>query len=185
MVELWPLIKISFISGYQYFASERTWQSEDGRFINNYPVAPKLVIINRIYGFKMLKQLKFFWCLACSSPGPLGMADGSIKNDQITASSRFLGYDPWEGRLYNDNNWSASTPSPSNPWIQVDLLSINILTKIRTQGNPNLNHWVTELQILTGESLGLLSYIMNGNTPMVRHIELKLTEKKIPICREW
>ena len=106
---------------------------------------------------------------------PLGLVDGSIKNDQITGSSYAAPfkndagtfyYEPWRGRLNNNFYWLTAT---SNPWIQVDFRSKVIMTGIKVQGSPfERERWVTSLQIETGDSVEGLAYIKDGLRPKVR-----------------
>ena len=89
---------------------------------------------------------------------PLGMEDGSITDDQITASSYDGDYEP---RLNNPNGQWSPEFKDLTPWIQVKFSSAVYITAIQTQGSPIVNRWVTELQIQTGDSEDSLSYIMD------------------------
>ena len=99
------------------------------------------------------------------------MEDGSIADNQITASSYAsgVGYSrqPWEGRL-NYDKWSYWAPinpaQDSTPWIQVAFSSAVTITAIQTQGGGFHSAWVTELEIQTGQPL---SYILQGSEPAV------------------
>ncbi|XP_038060290.1 EGF-like repeat and discoidin I-like domain-containing protein 3 [Patiria miniata] len=70
----------------------------------------------------------------CSSPQPLGMEDGTIQDDRITASS-ILGttYPARKARLNIDNGWAAWS-NDANPWIEVDLVQSTVVTGVTTQG---------------------------------------------------
>ena len=77
----------------------------------------------------------------------LGMESRFIRNEQITASSRYSGYPPWHGRLNNVNFmfWATAEENPSDQqWIQVDFLDSTttgnnvIITGIHTQGSGYL-----------------------------------------------
>ena len=96
------------------------------------------------------------------------MEDGSITDDQITASSYYAeDYEPWAGRLNNPNGqWSADIEDWT-PWIQVKFSSAVTITAIQTQGSPTSNWWAKELQIQTGDSEDNLSYIMDGEKKTV------------------
>ncbi|XP_072017377.1 uncharacterized protein [Amphiura filiformis] len=100
---------------------------------------------------------------------PLGLENGFITDDQITASGyhnmngdgglRLPGY----GRLNNDNFWMAST----NDSIHVHWLQIKFHTKvgmagIRTQGAGSLDQWVTQLSIKTGNNENALTPIIKS-----------------------
>ena len=93
------------------------------------------------------------------------MEDGSITNDQITASSFNTRYDryPWNGRLNKvEGFWSTSVSSPP-PWIQVVFLSAVTFTALQVQGGTDedgdWSAWVTRIQIQTGNSEDTLSFI--------------------------
>ena len=93
---------------------------------------------------------------------PLGMEDGSIADEQVTASSNFNGRNPWNGRLNNTNGHWAAGRNDATPWIQVAFSSAVTITAIQAQGAAfGLTQWVEELQIQTGDSESSLSYIMN------------------------
>ena len=105
--------------------------------------------------------------LFLSAVTALGMEDGSITNEQITASS-YHKYVPWKGRLNNANGFWIADIYDDTPWIQVAFSSAFTITAIQTQG-PALGYefWVEELQIQTGESERSLSYIMNKGVKAV------------------
>ncbi|XP_073823339.1 smoke alarm isoform X1 [Musca autumnalis] len=72
---------------------------------------------------------------------PLGMESGAITDAQITASSAhdtgFVG--PQHARLKTDNNGGAWCPkhmvsNALKEYLQVDLLSVHVITAVRTQG---------------------------------------------------
>ncbi|XP_033109129.1 lactadherin-like isoform X2 [Anneissia japonica] len=86
---------------------------------------------------------------------PLGVEDGTIPSDQLTASSvyndqRWYGAD--RGRLNADENagygegWSAKA-NDNNQWIQVDLGILNEVTGVITQGSHAWNEWVTSYEV--------------------------------------
>ncbi|XP_038060477.1 retinoschisin-like [Patiria miniata] len=68
----------------------------------------------------------------CSSPQPLGMEDGTIKDDRITASSGYDNYPATDGRLNNNNGWIAGSED-ANPWIEVDLDEPTVVSGVITQ----------------------------------------------------
>ena len=80
---------------------------------------------------------------ACSRSA-LGMENGEIPDSRITASSVYLnlaGYKPWMGRLNNPNSaWIPQIYRPDN-WLKIDLSRKMIVTKVATQGKPNLSQW--------------------------------------------
>ncbi|CAH1265972.1 EDIL3 [Branchiostoma lanceolatum] len=64
---------------------------------------------------------------------PLGMANGDIDDNQISASSEVAGYEAYKGRLNGPRAWEANV-SDSNQWLQVNFNNRIIITGIQTQG---------------------------------------------------
>ncbi|XP_078678958.1 lactadherin-like [Branchiostoma floridae x Branchiostoma belcheri] len=64
---------------------------------------------------------------------PLGMENGDIEDNQISASSEKPGYEAYEGRLNGRRAWEANV-SDSNQWLQVKFNNRIIITGIQTQG---------------------------------------------------
>ncbi|XP_038060617.1 lactadherin-like [Patiria miniata] len=68
-----------------------------------------------------------------SSPQPLGMEDGTIQDERITASSSYYCCSASEARLNHDNGWIAESDD-ANPWIEVDLVESTVVSGVITQG---------------------------------------------------
>ncbi|XP_038046744.1 lactadherin-like [Patiria miniata] len=91
----------------------------------------------------------------CSVGGPLGMEDGRIRNESITASSvwgNFTNHAPPRARLNTQGHaaaWVSAGNSDPNPWIQVDFVSMVTITGLITQGRGDQvdTQWVTEYQV--------------------------------------
>ncbi|XP_038045398.1 lactadherin-like [Patiria miniata] len=81
----------------------------------------------------------------CPSPAPLGMEDGTIPDNRITASSTYASYHAWEGRLNNAKAWT-STGTDANPWIEVELVDSTVVTGIITQGD-SIGWYVKQFQV--------------------------------------
>ena len=77
----------------------------------------------------------------------LGMKDGSINDEQLTASSSWYHYTPDEGRLDNlYYHWESDYyGNDRNPWIQIDLGYSTKISGIITQGGQF--EWVTTLKV--------------------------------------
>ncbi|XP_038060588.1 EGF-like repeat and discoidin I-like domain-containing protein 3 [Patiria miniata] len=82
----------------------------------------------------------------CSSPQPLGMEDGTIQDDRITASSSNNGYPATDGRLNNHNRWLTGR-ADGNPWIEVDLVRSTVVTGVTTQGSPGGSWYVMRYKV--------------------------------------
>ncbi|XP_072043964.1 uncharacterized protein [Amphiura filiformis] len=103
-------------------------------------------------------------------PGALGMEDGTITDDQITASSYQIACDlklyPWKARPSIRKYWRPHEDTLDMlqvPWIQVDFLETVIITGIQTQGSDSSSHkrWISKLHVQTGNSVDTLTYIMD------------------------
>ena len=101
-------------------------------------------------------QLYLQLCLRLINPGciaSLGMEDGAISDAQITASSQWDdNHSPSRARLntrlagQKKGGWS-SRPCDLNQWLQVDLGSYTIVTRVATQGRNAHDQWVTSYRI--------------------------------------
>ena len=107
-------------------------------------------------------------------PGPLGLADGSVGNNQITASSYIGSYGgdtprpPEDGRLNGNNYWAYSGSSIQvNHWFQVDFLMGKVITGIQTQARPQGGQWITELKIKYGQDTAQLTPIQESGRDKV------------------
>ena len=103
---------------------------------------PKVIHIYIIYQVLLV--------LGCQQA--LGMANGAITDEQISASSE---HNPTThslkfGRLFytlNSGAWVAKV-SDDSQWIQIDLLRNNIkVTRLATQGRANYGQWVTSYKL--------------------------------------
>ncbi|CAL4156077.1 unnamed protein product, partial [Meganyctiphanes norvegica] len=85
----------------------------------------------------------------CECQDGLGMMDGSIKHEQVTASSYRSADDKGHfGRLESLWGWTAQTVNQNDKesiireWIQIDLEEIKEITGIITQGHYYYNQWL-------------------------------------------
>ncbi|XP_018412784.1 PREDICTED: coagulation factor V [Nanorana parkeri] len=84
---------------------------------------------------------------------PLGLANGLISDDQISASHYIDYWEPKFARLNNVgsyNAWSAHMNKSSLPWIQVDLQKTHLISGIKTQGASKYfsQYYITEFFVL-------------------------------------
>lgn len=102
------------------------------------------------------------------------MENGTIFNEQITASSEFpgLSYKAFYGRLHHKSDiggaWSAGT-NDQNQWLQVDLLSnqYTTVTGVATQGRHGIRfqQWVTRYKLqYSSEGLNFQYYLVQGQS---------------------
>ncbi|XP_072043968.1 uncharacterized protein [Amphiura filiformis] len=110
-------------------------------------------------------------------PGALGMQDGAITDNQITASSyhheansQTLTFEPWRARPSNTRYWRPHADTLDmlqDQWIQVDFLKTVIITGIQTQGSDSVSNkrWISNLKVQTGDSVDNLTNItdLSGN----------------------
>ncbi|XP_038060495.1 retinoschisin-like [Patiria miniata] len=91
---------------------------------------------------------------SCSVEGPLGMEDGRIPDERITASSFWQNradHAPPRARL-NIQGYAAAwcneeTTDNISPWIQVDFVDTVTITGLITQGRGDNDQRVTEYQV--------------------------------------
>ena len=79
----------------------------------------------------------------------LGMEDGQIPNDKVTASSEQSANTPAKnGRLNytSGSSWCAGT-GDTNPYLQIDLRALHIICAVSTQGNSKADQWVKDYKL--------------------------------------
>ena len=131
----------------------------------------------------VLKSTFYVTSLECKKGKPLGMKNGAISDEQISASSQWNdNHAASQGRLQHRKNgskaggWSART-NDLNQWLQVDLRSYNIkVTGVATQGRngPRQTQYVTAYKLQysnnrvdfeyyrkPGEATDKVKYILN------------------------
>ena len=117
-----------------------------------------LRIIPNLSSVHALKVIIPILCyLECISP--LGMANGRIKNSQITVSSFLSTAYGWKARLHqNIPMWGAWCPDVSggkireknyDQYIEIDLLNLTKITRIATQGRQynGGTQWVMDYKL--------------------------------------
>ena len=82
---------------------------------------------------------------------PLGMENGKIFNDKISASSEWdehaATYARLNFKIHGAQGWVSKT-SDYSQWLQADLGSSTSVTAIATQGTPDhFNNWVTKYRL--------------------------------------
>ncbi|XP_022083730.1 lactadherin-like isoform X2 [Acanthaster planci] len=72
--------------------------------------------------------------VGCSTPRPLGMEDGTIPDERISASSYKGPSGSSDARL--NSNWRWTPLSNERSWIEVDLAVSTLVSGVITQGGP-------------------------------------------------
>ena len=117
----------------------------------------------------------------------LGMENGLISDEQITASSELdEDHAAAQGRLrYQPTSSSARSwvvlTTDANQWLQVDLDSLNTtVTRLATQRREDNEEWVTNYNLQYGDNeVNLHYYREEGETvTKVIHCYRSLTKKK-------
>ena len=116
----------------------------------------------------------------CLQYGPLGMASGGINDTSINASSYQHPTGNWPrlpkfARLGGDKFWASDTDTADpEPWIQVDLGSSHIVTKLQIEGDfhsPYYQYWVEQVTVQYGMHDGRLKFFDDNNgEPKVRRL---------------
>ncbi|XP_038063217.1 retinoschisin-like [Patiria miniata] len=84
----------------------------------------------------------------CSSPKPLGMENGTIHDDRITASSRNRCCPVSLARLNSNAGWVADHLSrDANPWIEVNLVEPTVVSGVITQGKNFFDIYVKKYKV--------------------------------------
>ena len=115
--------------------------------------------------------------LACDNG--LGMEDGSILDNQITASSEWnANHGPSNARLNRPATppttgaWSAKTNN-RNQWIQADLGGLKWVSGVVTQGrNGAYSQWVTRFNVQYSENGQIRNYVEDSNGRNVRKLAI-------------
>ncbi|XP_022810271.1 uncharacterized protein LOC111347272, partial [Stylophora pistillata] len=106
------------------------------------------------------------WSAGKDCQKPLGMENGAISNEQITASSQWNAYyAPSQGRLHSKQSgvkwrsWSASV-NDNNQWLQVALeIQYMKITAVATQGLSEYSEWVTKYKLqYSGDGISFQYY---------------------------
>jgi hypothetical protein len=90
-----------------------------------------------------------FWLYILESKSPIGIGNGLIPNDAITANSSKPGNEPWRGRLNNPIGcWCAS--GLTDIVLVIDLVFIYRIKSFASQGNPDPGNteWVTSVSVM-------------------------------------
>ena len=106
--------------------------------------------------------------LDCISSKPLGMEDGSIPDNNITASSTHSNGKLAWGRLhYSQGSWTPNTDT-GYQWFQVNFVpEVKLITHIATQGNGKNWWWVKEYYVMYKSGLEALKEYMENNKNVV------------------
>ena len=108
----------------------------------------------------------------------LGMEDGSIPDDRITASSQSGSYWlPSDARLNLNRRWRPADGQFVGSWLQVYMgLDPMHIEGVVTQGNPDYDYWVTHYQVQYSIDGTAWLYVNGDSSPQVRVLS-KDTEK--------
>ena len=99
----------------------------------------------------------FFQCVGGCVEFYLGMENGAIPDNKLTASTEQSANTPAKNGRVNytsGSSWCART-SDTNPYLQIDLQTLHIICAVSTQGNSQADQWVKTytLQLSTDEKV--------------------------------
>ena len=122
--------------------------------------------------------------LGCKKDQAMGMENGRISDEQISASTEFSQhFSAKRGRLHIEASgdekgaWAAAT-SDSNQWLQVDLGgNVSIVTGVATQGRQDAPQWVEKYKLkYSDDAANFQPYIEQGQTTT----KVKYTQRITP-----
>ena len=119
---------------------------------------------------------------------PLGMQDGSIRDNQVEACCSILNFPPSNARLNGQTSWTTCMDKCTNDaWIQVRFDGPVAISGIQTQGRRDNDQWVTSYDLMLGLHLPATSPIQWVDNK-VRMSSLKLRQvfaKTDWVCHVW
>ncbi|XP_076815422.1 EGF-like repeat and discoidin I-like domain-containing protein 3 [Clavelina lepadiformis] len=89
----------------------------------------------------------------------VGMEDGRVGNNDITASRSLSGYPPHKARLRQIGSWVSAYPPRRDDWLQVDLKTSTTVVAVATQGYGG--YWTISYKIAHGFTENDLQIIQN------------------------
>ncbi|PFX14395.1 Receptor-type tyrosine-protein phosphatase F [Stylophora pistillata] len=111
----------------------------------------------------------------------LGMKNGAISDDEVTASSVQSASTPGKnGRLNyaSGSSWCAGT-SDTNPYLQIDLQTLHIICAVSTQGNSQADQWVKNYKLqLSTDGTTWTDYQEGGKVKTFQGNDDKISEVK-------
>ena len=113
---------------------------------------------------------------------PLGMENGNVRKDQITASNYIKNYEPYEGRLNinGGRGWQAEY-TRAKEYLQIYFKRAVNITGVATQGQSTSNWFVKQYKLSTSDDgNNWIEYTENG-TSQVRKITFRQIDGSIAI----
>ena len=77
---------------------------------------------------------------------PLGMQNGRILDNQITASSQVTGFEAFKARLHGPSCW-RSAKSNSGEFLEINLGEKEYVKAIKMQGDPLEDNWTEQFYL--------------------------------------
>ncbi|XP_076817353.1 retinoschisin-like [Clavelina lepadiformis] len=92
----------------------------------------------------------------------VGIEDGRVANNDITASRSLGGHPPHKARLRQAGSWLSPNPPQRDEWLQVDLKTSTTVVAVATQGYSSGSYWTTSYKIAHGFTENHLQIIQNN-----------------------
>ena len=109
-----------------------------------YPLKPLHMYMDDYIGQSQFMFVTFFQCIGGCVESSLGMENGAIPDNKLTASTEQSANTPAKNGRVNyasGSSWCART-SDTNPYLQIDLQTLHIICAVSTQGNSQADQWV-------------------------------------------
>ena len=137
------------------------------------PLKPFRMYMDDYIGQSQFMFLTFFQCIGGCVESYLGMENGAIPDNKLTASTEQSANTPAKnGRMnyISGSSWCARA-SDTNPYLQIDLQALHIICAVSTQGNSQADQWVKTYTLqLSTDGITWTHYKESGGQVKVCHM---------------
>ena len=119
--------------------------------------------------FAFLENI-YFYVLVVLCPGvctAVGVEDpNKISDARMTASSNYLQYYPYKGRINGETGWCQGTSTIGNDYLQVDMGALRTVCAVATQGKKNGSYVTSYKLSISTDGVNWTTY-QEGNNDKV------------------